>query len=62
MKTYTLLKHVIGEDYQKYTGVSEVEIKVHKEADIHEMMQAFKCFLLAIGYSKDSIDPYIEDD
>jgi len=61
-ETYTLLKHVVGKDYQPYTGMTEVEIKIHKEADVHEMMQAFRSFLLAIGYSENAISEYIEAD
>ena len=61
-ESYTLLRHVVGQDYQEYTGVQSIEIKVHKEANLSEMMLAFKSFLMAVGYSKELIDEYIEDE
>ena len=61
-ETYTSLKHVVGEDYQKYTGATSIEIRLHKEATLPEMMQEFKRFLYAIGYSKEALDEYIEDE
>lgn len=61
-ETYTSLRHVIGDDYQKYTGTTEVEIKIHKEADLNEMVQAFAGFLMAIGYSPEAVREYIPEE
>jgi hypothetical protein len=61
-ETYTLLKHVVGKDYQQYTGMTEMEIKIHKEASIDEMMQQFAGFLMAIGYSPNKIREYIPEE
>jgi hypothetical protein len=58
-ETYTLFKHVIGKDYQPYTAVDQIEVKVHREASLSDMMQAFRSFLLAIGYSDKGISEYI---
>lgn len=59
-ETYTLFKHVVGEDYKEFTAMTECEIRVHREASISDMMQAFRSFLLAIGYSEKGINEYIE--
>lgn len=61
-ETYTTFRHVIGEDYSSYTPIEDVEMRIHKEATIHDMMQALKRFLICIGYSKEALDEYIEDE
>jgi len=61
-ETYTVFKHVIGRDYCSYTGVESIEMRVSKEAGMDQMMQAFKGFLLAIGYHPNSVREYIEDE
>ena len=59
-ETYTLFKHTIGDDYREFTAVTDFEMKIHREASISDMMQAFRSFLLAIGYSDKGISEYIE--
>lgn len=59
--SYTILKHVIGENHSKYTAAEYIEVKLRGDADLDEVMQEFKRFLLAVGYHKECLDQYIED-
>lgn len=61
-ESYMMFSNITGRDYMQYTGVESMEMRVFKEADLSEVMQAFKGFLLACGYQKDAINEYIEDE
>ena len=37
----------------------EVEHKTYGSLDVHDMMQAFRSFLLGIGYAPESVSEYI---
>lgn len=40
--------------------VSEIEYKVHDDGGIHDVMQEFRRFLLAVSYQPETVDKYIE--
>lgn len=40
--------------------VSQVEHIIYDSGDIHEVMQEFRRFLLAVSYHPDSISEYVE--
>jgi len=40
---------------------SKVEYTIYKDGSIHDVMQSFREFLLASGYSPDRIKEYIGD-
>lgn len=40
--------------------VNEIVYKVHEEGNLHDLMQDFRRFLLAVSYQPGSIDQYIE--
>lgn len=40
--------------------VNEIVYTVHNEGNIHDLMQDFRRFLLAVSYQPGSIDQYIE--
>lgn len=61
-ETYTVFRHVVGEDHAPFTAVTSFEMKIHSEASVLDMIQAFRSFLLAIGYEEKSISKYIEAD
>lgn len=39
---------------------SEIEYTVHNEGDIHEVMNEFRQFLLAVGYHPETVERYIK--
>ena len=40
--------------------ISEIEYMVHEDSDIHEVMQEFRRFLLAVSFQPATVDKYIE--
>lgn len=47
---------------QSPQGKTELAISytVHNEGSIHEIMQNFRCFLLAVGFQPEAVNIYIE--
>ncbi len=40
----------------------EIEYTLHDDSSIHEVMQNFRRFLLAVSFHPESVDEYIEAD
>lgn len=49
----------VHKDLQGNVAV-EIEYRVHEECGIHDIMQEFRRFLLAVSFNSASIDEYIE--
>lgn len=59
-ESYTILKHVTGDNHSQYTGIRDVSMTVDGDATLHEMFQAFRNFLLAIGYAETAVSEFVE--
>jgi len=46
----TKLIQITPKEHEKYTAISKVEITLHDEASVDEMLEAYKRFLQACGY------------
>jgi len=57
--TYTLLRHVVGENHNEFTGIQDIQIKIDGDATVSEMASAFKSFLLAVGYHLSNVEEYL---
>ena len=58
-KTEIKLMYIIGKDYTGYTGTKSIEMTLGGDANITDMMQAYRSFLLAIGYHNDNVEENI---
>ena len=62
MSKMILTRTVDKDDLHFNNQMSQICIEIEDSVTVHQMMQNFKLFMLACGYSKELLDEYIEDE
>ena len=58
-----ILEKYNGDDSLRFSNqMSVLRMEIEDEVTVSEMMQNFKLFMIACGYSKEALDAYIEDE